>query len=212
MGLCSVRGMSKAILVYAHPYPDRSRANRVLFDAVRTLPDLDARAIYDLYPDFDIDVEREQAALAEADLLVWQHPIYWYTVPALLKLWWEKVLAHGWAYGVGGDALVGKRCLWVATTGGEDVSYEDDAMHAHPFTTYEPVVRQTARFCGMGWETPLILHGAHRVSETELYTFAGRYRQTLVDLLAAPSLPAEVMSQAIPEDRLGPSMAPGGRE
>lgn len=117
------------VVIYAHPYPDRSRANRVLFDAVRALPGVDARAIYDLYPDFDIDIEAEQAALMAAHTVVWQHPVYWYTAPALMKLWFEKVLAHDWAYGAKGRALVGKRCLWVVTTGGDASSYGEGGMH-----------------------------------------------------------------------------------
>ena len=52
--------MSHAVLIYAHPYPDRSRANRVLYEAVHELHGLDARPIYDLYPDFSIDIEAEQ--------------------------------------------------------------------------------------------------------------------------------------------------------
>jgi len=87
------------VLVYAHPYPNRSRANRLLIEAVRDLPDLELRSLYDLYPDFDIDVEAEQRALAAASAVVWQHPLHWYSVPSLLKHWFDKVLARGWAYG-----------------------------------------------------------------------------------------------------------------
>src|SRR5215471_9727724 len=89
------------VVLFAHPYPDRSRAGRLLLDAVRDLPRLSVRSLYALYPDFAIDVEAEQAALAEADVVVWQAPLFWYSVPALLHLWIEKVLAHGWAYGGG---------------------------------------------------------------------------------------------------------------
>lgn len=170
------------VVVYAHPYPDRSRANRVLFDAVRSLDRVDARPIYDLYPDFDIDIEAEQKALAAAHTIVWQHPLYWYTVPALLKLWWEKVLAHGWAYGEGGRQLVGKRCLWVATTGGDDASYGEGGMHQLPFSSFEPVVAQTARFCGMQWLEPVVVHAAHRIGDEELFRWAGVYRERLLSL------------------------------
>lgn len=186
---------ARAVLIYAHPYPDRSRANDILYGAVKDLAGVDARPIYDLYPDFAIDVEAEQEALARADVVVWQHPIYWYTVPALLKHWWEKVLAYGWAYGTGGRALVGKRVLWVPTTGGDASAYGPDGMHALPFSDYEPVVRQTARFCGMTWVEPLVVHGAHRLSEAELYATAGRYRERLGELLATPS---SVVAEALP--------------
>lgn len=173
------------LVIQAHPYPDRSRANRELGRAIEDLDGLEVRSLYDLYPDFAIDVESEQAALARAATLVWQHPIYWYTAPALLKLWFEKVLTPGWAYGPGGTALVGKRCLWVATAGGDELSYRDGAMHGYPFEAFVPVIRQTAEFCGMTWLEPLVVGGAHRISDAELDGFAARYRERLRALLAA---------------------------
>lgn len=167
------------VVLYAHPYPDRSRANRVLWEAVRRLPGVDARPLYDLYPDFAIDVAAEQAALARADLIVWQHPIYWYAPPALLKHWFEKVLTFGWAYGDGGRALAGKRCLWVATTGGDEAAYAPGAMHADAFAVYEPPVRQTARFCGMTWLEPIVVQGAHKLAPAALEAAARAYAARL---------------------------------
>ncbi len=173
-----------AFLVFAHPYPDRSRANRRLLEAVSDLPGLEVRSLYDTYPTFDIDVRAEQDALTRAQVIVWQHPIYWYTVPSLLKHWFDKVLLKGWAYGHGGTALRGKRCLWVRTTGGDDHAYSPAGMHGRPFAQYSPVVEQTALFCGMRWEDPIIVKGAHRVSDRDLAAFAERYRTRLKSLLA----------------------------
>ena len=163
------------LLLYAHPYPDRSRANRALLEAVRELPHVQVRALYDLYPDFSVDVAAEQSALRAAERVVWQCPVYWYSVPALLSLWFEKVLAHGWAFGSGGDALKGKRALWVTTTGAPDTAYAAGQMHARPFADYVPPVEHTARFCGMIWEPPLIHHGAQRASDEVLRGWAARY-------------------------------------
>jgi glutathione-regulated potassium-efflux system ancillary protein KefF len=174
-------------LFFAHPYPDRSRANRELLAAVAGLDGLELRGLYDLYPDFDIDVEAEQAALVRAHAIVLQHPLYWYSVPGLLKHWFDKVLVRGFAYGPGGRALHGKRCLWVTTTGGERESYAAGAVHARPFSDYVPVVEQTARFCGMAWEPPLILHGAQRVSAEELADHGALYRTRLEALLRESS-------------------------
>jgi glutathione-regulated potassium-efflux system ancillary protein KefF len=174
-------------LLFAHPYPDRSRANRELLAAVSGLDGLELRRLYDLYPDFDIDVEAEQAALVHAHALVFQHPLYWYSVPGLLKHWFDKVLVRGFAYGPGGRALHGKRCLWVTTTGGERESYSENGVHARPFSDYVPVVEQTVRFCGMVWEPPLILHGAHRVSAQELADHAALYRTRVTALLREAS-------------------------
>lgn len=171
-------------IIYAHPYPKRSRANRALLAAVRDVNNVKLRSLYDLYPDFGIDVESEQASLADADVIVWQHPIYWYSTPGLLKHWFDKVLARGWAYGQGGNALRGKPLLWVATTGGDEDSYNTEGMHAFPFDTFVPVIRQTAEFCGMKWATPIVVHNAHRISDQELASFGTAYRKQLVSLAA----------------------------
>jgi glutathione-regulated potassium-efflux system ancillary protein KefF len=169
-------------LVYAHPYPDRSRAGRALLEAVQGLPGIEVRSLYDLYPDFGIDVEAEQDALLRSHTVVWQHPLYWYSVPGLLKHWFDKVLAHGWAYGEGGTALRGKRCLWVTTTGGDPTAFSPAGMHQHPFAAFVPPVEQTARFCGMEWLEPMQVHGAHRVSAHVLRELAAQYRQRLIEL------------------------------
>lgn len=172
-----------ALLIFAHPYPGRSRAGRRLLDAVSDLEGLTTHSLYDLYPDFDIDVSKEQAALTKAEVVIWQHPIHWYSVPSLLKHWFDKVLLRGWAYGSGGTALHGKRCLWVTTTGGDDAAYSPQGMHAFPFQTFVPVIEQTARFCGMHWLEPVILHSAHRVSNQALDGAAERYRSYVSRLI-----------------------------
>ena len=174
-----------ALLIYAHPYPNRSRANRVLLDAVHDHAELEVRSLYDLYPGFGIDVEAEQQALLQAELVIWQHPIYWYSVPGLMKHWFDKVLARGWAYGDGGTALEGKRCWWVATTGGDDHAFSAEGMHAHPMQAFVPPVLQTARFCGMQWLEPLIVHGAHRIGDEQLRQAARDYRESFERLLKA---------------------------
>jgi glutathione-regulated potassium-efflux system ancillary protein KefF len=173
------------LLVFAHPYPDRSRANRRLLRAAQGLPGVVVRSLYDLYPGFDIDVPAEQGALRQAQAVVWQHPMYWYSVPSLLKHWFDKVLARGFAYGTGGTALSGKRCLWVVTTGGDEASFGPHGMHQRPFEEFSPVLEQTALFCGMQWQPPLVLHGAHRVADEALEAAASAYRERLERLVAS---------------------------
>jgi glutathione-regulated potassium-efflux system ancillary protein KefF len=169
-------------LLYAHPYPDRSRANRALLAAVRDLPGLDVRPLYDLYPDFAIDVEAEQRALSRAQVIVLQHPFYWYGVPGLMKHYFDKVLLLGWAYGTETRALEGKTCLWVTTTGAPTSGYANDGMHRRPFSEFVPAVEQTARFCGMHWAEPLTVFGAPRLDEDVLAASCARYRERLQEL------------------------------
>jgi glutathione-regulated potassium-efflux system ancillary protein KefF len=166
-------------LIFAHPYPQRSRANRTLVDAVRDLPELEIRSLYDRYPDFAIDVEAEQSALSAASIVVWLHPTYWYSVPPLLKLWFDKVLAYGWAYGDEQQALRGKVCQWVTTTGGDLASFTSRGVHGYEFEKFAPPIEQTARFCGMRWEPPFVVHGSHQISDAALRETAARFRRHL---------------------------------
>jgi glutathione-regulated potassium-efflux system ancillary protein KefF len=173
------------LLVYAHPHHSRSIAQRMLLDAVRDVASVHVHSLYDRYPDFDIDAQAERALLTQARLVIWQHPLYWYTAPALLKLWFEEVLLRGWAFGEGGTALAGKDCLWVTSTGAPTEGYQPDGMHQHLFEAFVPVVKQTAQFCQMHWLDPLVVHGAHRIERAALEQHAKQYRARLESWLAA---------------------------
>jgi len=80
--------MADVLVLLAHPDLARSRVNRALAAQARLLPSdmVEVRDIYALYPDYVVDVEAEQAALAAARTVVWLHPIQWYSMPALMKL------------------------------------------------------------------------------------------------------------------------------
>jgi len=166
-------------VIHAHPYLSRSHTNRALADALRGRDGIELRPLYELYPDFDIDVDAEQHSLLRARLVVWMHPLYWYSVPGLLKHWFDKVLTLGWAYGDGGTALAGKSCLWVPTTGGDARDYAPGGLHARPFESFVPVIEQTARYCGMEWLPPYVIHGATELDDDELAEHAARLVETL---------------------------------
>src|SRR6187551_288851 len=173
------------LLVFAHPYPRRSRANAALLEAVAAHSEVKVHSLYDRYPDFDIDVELEQRTLSEARGLVIQHPIYWYSVPGLLEHWMDKVLVRGFAYGPGGTALHGKPCLWAPTSGGDELAYSEAGMHGFPFPSFVPPIEQMARFCGMTWQEPLVVHAAHRMSDEALRERASEYRARVEALLSS---------------------------
>lgn len=174
----------RVLLLQAHPDLHASRVNRTLLAAVRALQGqtparIEVRDLYALYPDFDIDVAAEQHAAASADLIVWQHPIHWYSMPALMKLWLDQVLALGWAYGQGGTALSGKDLWLVLSTGAQAHSYRPDGYNRHAFDVFLAPYRQTAALCGLRLLPPLVLHGAHTVSEQHLREHAKRYQARL---------------------------------
>lgn len=167
------------LIIYAHPYPRHSQVNRALLDGISDLTNIEIRTLYDLYPDFSIDINAEQQALQRADLIVLQHPMQWYSVPPLLKLWLDKVLEHGWAYGHLGHALRGRDCLWAVTTGGDDHHFQ---VGSHPgFDVLAQPLQSTALYCGMNWLPPFVVHHAFHVTQTTLEQATGDYRQRLLD-------------------------------
>jgi glutathione-regulated potassium-efflux system ancillary protein KefF len=170
------------LVIHAHPYAGRSRAVGALLAAIRDLPGIEVRSIYSLYPDFDIDAGAEQKALERAKVVVLLHPLYWYTAPALLKHWFDSVLLKGWAHGEGGTALQGKECLWVTTTGGDEYAYTKEGKHAHGIESFEPVIEQTMRFCGMRWLKPFVVYGGHVIPDEELRAAAQHLRKRLTEL------------------------------
>ena len=172
------------LVLYAHPYPGNSRACRALVETIRTLPQVAVRSLYELYPDFDIDIAAEQQALGAARLVVLLHPLYWYSTPSLLKHWIDMVLQQGWAYGRGGDALAGKHCLWVPTVGGDESSYAPGQTYLKPFERYVDPIEQTARFCGMTWEAPHVVFGSRSISDEALAGHAVRLRERLAAFAA----------------------------
>ncbi len=178
------------LVIYAHPYPRRSRAGRALLTKVADLPGLEFHSLYSLYPDFAIDVAREQASLRKADIIVWQTPIYWYGIPSLMKHWFEKVLLDGFAYGKGGDAVSNKPLQWVTTTGTALNDYRETGMHHHSFAAFVPPVEETARFCGMRWQPPIVVHDAHDISDEDLDAYAQAYRTRLEQLSSAVKVAA----------------------
>jgi glutathione-regulated potassium-efflux system ancillary protein KefF len=163
----------------AHPNWRDSRVNRQLFDEARSLPGVRVQDLYGVYPDYDIDVAAEQANAEAAQLVVLLHPIQWYSMPALMKLWLDEVLRYGWAYGHRGTALSGKDLWLVASTGGPDASYHPQGYNRYFFDAFLPPYEQTAALCGMRFLPPLLLHGAHRAGEAEVQAHVELFRQRL---------------------------------
>lgn len=171
----------KVVVIYAHPAPHRSRVNRRLAQAASQVEGVELLDLYETYPDFYIDVAREQARLADAAMLVFVHPIHWYSMPSLLKEWLDTVFQSGWAFGGAGTALQGKGYWLVATTGSPASAYAEGHAHSRPFEDYLPQFQQTAELCGMHWQAPHILHGAHLVDEAAVEAHVAAFVERLHD-------------------------------
>lgn len=160
--------MERRILVlFAHPSLERSEVNRPLAEATARVDGVTFVDLYAEYPALDIDVEREQARLVDHDVVVFMHPLYWYSTPAILKEWQDLVLEHGFAYGSGGTALQGKIFLNALTAGGPEAAY--CAQGYNHFTIRELLqpLEQTALLCGMVYLPPFALFSARNAVEED---------------------------------------------
>jgi glutathione-regulated potassium-efflux system ancillary protein KefG len=188
--------VSRVLILFAHPALHKSRVNRELVRAAQEVADVTFRDLYEAYPDFDIDVKEEQRLLEAHDIIVLQHPFFWYSTPAIVKEWEDLVLEHGWAYGSEGTALRGKRMLSVITTGGREVAYQKDGYNRFTIRELLAPIEQTARLCGMEYLPPYVVHGTHGMTRPQILEHAQEYKRLIealrcdkVDLEAAIELP-----------------------
>ena len=172
--------MRRILILFAHPVLERSRVNRRLVAEVRDLSGVTVHDLYEAYPTLDIDAKREQRLLVDHDVIVFQHPFYWYSCPAILKEWQDLVLAHGWAYGHGGTQLRGKITLNAITTGGPESAYHHDGYNRFTIRELLAPWDQTAHLCGMRYLAPFAVHAALRVvGDDDVAEPRARYRQLI---------------------------------
>lgn len=175
--------MARILVLFAHPALERSRVHRKLLERIPRREGVTLHDLYERYPDFDVDVRREQELLLAHDLVLLQHPFYWYSTPALVKQWEDLVLEHGWAYGSGGTALRGKRMASVVSTGGGASAYSREGLNRYTVRELLAPVEQTARLCGLDYMPPYLIQGTHRMTEGDIEIAAEAYGATLEALL-----------------------------
>lgn len=148
------------LIIFAHPALYKSRINAELIKEVKGRDGITFHDLYECYPDFLIDVEKEQRLLLEHDIIVFQHPFYWYSSPSIIKEWEDLVLQFGFAYGHDGNALRGKKMMTAITAGASFESYTPEGMHKHRLREFLKPFEQSAVLCGMQYLPPFVVHDA----------------------------------------------------
>jgi glutathione-regulated potassium-efflux system ancillary protein KefG len=173
----------RILILFAHPVLERSRVNRRLVDGVAGIEGVTVHDLYEVYPTLAIDVHREQAMLLGHDVIVFQHPFYWYSAPAIVKEWQDLVLEHGWAYGQGGTKLHGKLTFNALTTGGPEHAYHHGGYNRFTIRELLAPFDQTAHLCGMTFLAPFVVHASLRLSnDADVAEHRAKYRETIIAL------------------------------
>ena len=171
--------MNRVLLMYAHPALEKSRVNAQLLETAAGVAGITLHDLYQLYPDYDVDVKAEQKKLSEHDVILLQHPFYWYSPPPLVKQWEDLVLEHGWAYGQKGKALTGKKWMHVISTGGPEMAYQHTGWNRFTVREFLRPLEQTALLCGMHFLPPYLVQGTHRLKPPDLARHRDEYRRVL---------------------------------
>jgi NAD(P)H dehydrogenase (quinone) len=130
---------------------------------------------------FSEDITREHRLLEAADLIIFQFPLWWHSVPGLLKGYIDRVFSFGWGYG-GAQALAGKRILVSMTTGAPEFVWTPDKRGTIK-DTFKHLFVGTFELMGMQSLEPFVVYGAKRHTEKDREFELNRYKERLEDVL-----------------------------
>jgi NAD(P)H dehydrogenase (quinone) len=167
------------------------------------------------------DVKAEQAKLLWADAVILQFPLWWFTMPAILKGWVDRVYSYGFAYGVGehsdkrwGDrygegVLAGKRAMLIVTTGGWEEHYSARGINGPIDDLLFPINHGILFYPGFDVLPPLVAHRVDRLDEAGFTAIAERLRERMRTLWTTSPIPYRQQNggdYAIPTMQLRPEL------
>ncbi len=145
------------------------------------------------------EIEVEQQKLLWADVVIFQFPMWWYSMPAILKGWIDRVYAYKFAYGIGehggekwGDrfgegTLKGRKAMIVTTMGGREPHYQPRGINGYIEDLLWPIQHGVFFYPGMD---PLpaftVFEVGHRTTPEEFEKIKSAYRERLLNLETTP--------------------------
>lgn len=159
------KGIIMALIILGHPNIEQSVANKTIIENVKSnMPDIEIRNIHQLYPNYQINVQEEQAALLRHNLIVLQYPMYWFNMPAILKIWFDEVFTYQFAYGSKGDKLKNKKLLPSLTIGANEEVYQQDGHNL--IDDFLQPVKISTIYTQMQYLSPIFIYGVSPVIES----------------------------------------------
>ncbi|CAN7260436.1 NAD(P)H-dependent oxidoreductase [Bosea sp. LjRoot237] len=167
------------------------------------------------------DVKAEIEKLLWADMLILQFPLWWYTMPAILKGWVDRVYAYGFAYGVGehsdrrwGDrfgegTLAGKRAMLIVTAGGWEEHYSARGINGPIDDLLFPINRGILHYPGYDVLPSFVVYRVDRFQQADFDRVAGQLRERMRTLETTGPIPYRRQNfgdYVIPEMTLRPGL------
>lgn len=152
------------------------------------------------------DIQQELDKLLWADLLILNFPIYWFSAPAILKGWIDRVLVSGICYGgkrfYDQGGLAGKRALVTVTLGGREHMFGEGAIHGPLEDMLRPILRGTLAYVGLEVLPPFVAWHVPYISQEARQEFLASYQTRLQQL--SDDLPLQFPKLAQFDDKLYP--------
>jgi len=178
--------MTKILVLVAHPNLDKSRVNKAWLQEIRKYPDMiTAHELYSSYPDWKINVLREQALAEQHDRIIFQFPFYWYSSPPLLKKWLDDVLTYGWGYTSKGGKLRGKELGIAVSIGGSKEDYQPGGGDLYTIPELLSPFHATSNLIETDFLMPFTIFDTDHKSNEELALSSREY----VSYLLSDSIP-----------------------
>ncbi len=152
------------------------------------------------------DIRAELDKVLWADLLIFNFPIYWFSTPAILKGWFDRVLVSGLCYGgmrfYDRGGLKGKRAMLSITIGGKPHMLCEGGIHGELQDMLRPILRGTLAYTGLAVLPPFVAWHVPYIKPEQRSAILDEYRQRLqnLDQLTPLSFP----SMADFDERLNP--------
>ena len=174
--------MKNILVVSGHTHLNDSVANKnILEELKKLLPNAEFDLLSELYPNYKIDVKKEQEKLIKADIIVLQYPLFWYSMPSLLEKWMEDTFVFGFSHGDNGDKLKGKKLIVSLTTGApEEIigSNIEDCLHP---------IKKACGMCQLEYCGAIKTHGvSYQIRQDkgkEIVDKAKRHAMELIDII-----------------------------
>ena len=175
---------SNLYAMYFNPVSDRSNFTRLQNATFykQQLEELHATET----DSFAADIDGEQQKVEWCDLMIWQFPLWWFSVPGILKGWVDRVFAMGRFYGQGRlyeqGMFRGKKALLSLTTGGPEENYRKEGLQGDIHNILKPIHRGMLRFTGFSVLRPHIVYGPARQSADRRGHELDQWRNRLLNL------------------------------
>lgn len=170
----------RTLVVFSHQYFEKSKVNKVLLEAIKNLPNVKIRNLDELYGSNlkAFDIKKEQEFLKEAQKIVFQFPLFWFSTPPMLKAYQDEIFTAT-LYSNKGDILANKEFHIAVSLGSEESKYSPSGRNEKSLKEYLLPLFGMAKYCKMQPKEVFVSDNSFKITDEEIAEFAKKYVEFL---------------------------------